>query len=256
MAEHKRILITGAAAGIGRATAQAFLDAGWFVGAFDVDEIGVRAWADAAGPERACAGRLDVTDHEQWRSAIARFEAAAGGLDVLLNNAGVLVDGAFEAQDAEAHRRLVEVNVTGTMNGCHAARAALTASGGRVINLSSASALFGQPYLASYSASKFAVRGLTEALRVEWAPAGVQVCDVMPLFVRTAMVDKMTEVPALRRLGVQLTPEDVARVIMRAATARRPRLHYTVGFRTAALKQMLRFSPDRIAAVVNAAIGR
>ncbi|MES1929004.1 short chain dehydrogenase [Salinisphaera dokdonensis CL-ES53] len=256
MANDKRVLITGAAAGIGRASAQAFLDAGWFVGAFDVDELGVRAWADAVSADRACAGRLDVTDSHQWHSAIAKFEAAAGGLDVLVNNAGVLVDGAFETQAPEAHRRIVEVNVTGTMNGCHAAKAALTASGGRVINMSSASALFGQPYLASYSASKFAVRGLTEALHVEWAPAGVKVCDVMPLFVRTAMVNEMTAVPALQRLGVKLTPADVARVILRAATARRPRIHYTVGPRTAAMKLMLRLSPDRIAAAVNASIGR
>jgi NAD(P)-dependent dehydrogenase (short-subunit alcohol dehydrogenase family) len=256
MAVGKRVEITGAAAGIGRAAADAFLAAGWFVGVYDIDDAAVQAWADMAGREHSCAGRLDVADMDQWQTALAEFEATAGGIDVLLNNAGILVDGAFEANPIAAQQRVIEVNVVGVMNGCHAARASLAATGGRVINMSSAAALFGQPYLATYSASKFAVRGLTESLHVEWAPSGVQVCDVGPLFVRTAMVEQISAVPALRRMGIHLTVDDVAQVILRAATAPRVKLHYTVGFRTALLKLLIKCSPDRIAAAVVGRLGR
>lgn len=248
-------MITGAAAGIGRATAEAFIKAGWFVGAYDIDETNAAAWATSQGPERACSGALNVVDVEQWRAAIADFEHKAGGLDVLVNNAGVLVDGPFAELDIAAQKRVIDINVTGVMNGCHAAKTALTASGGRVINMSSASAFFGQPNLAVYSASKFAVRGLTEALSVEWADAGVAVSDIMPLFVNTSMVQNMKDVPATRRLGVRLTPEDVAAVIVRAAQAKRPRLHYCVGLQSRSLKQMLRLSPDWLARYTNALIG-
>lgn len=250
MGAGKRIFITGAATGIGRAAADAFLAAGWFVGVYDIDAARVNAWADAAGGSRSCAGRLDVTDIDQWQAAIADFEAAAGGIDVLLNNAGILTDGAFATTSIEAQRRVIEVNMIGTMNGCHAAHAALSASQGRVINMSSASALFGQPYLTAYSTSKFGVRGLTESLHNEWAERGVQVCDVMPLFVRTAMLDNMHAAPSVRRMGVQLTTADVIRVIQRAATARRVAMHYTVGWRAAALSLVLRCSPQSLSAYV------
>jgi len=251
----KRIFISGAAAGIGRATADAFIEAGWFVGAYDIDSDAVAAWADEQGAVRACAGALDVVDAEQWRNAIAHFESCAGGIDVLVNNAGVLVDGAFADLDIASQRRLIDINVIGVMNGCHAAYHGLAATRGQLINMSSASAFFGQPTLAVYSASKFAVRGLTEALSIEWAPAGIRVCDVMPLFVKTAMVSGMRDVPATRRLGVRLSAQDVAGVILAAANTRRPRLHYCVGWQSRTLKQMLRFSPDWLTGRVNAFIG-
>lgn len=135
MSRGKRIFITGAAAGIGRAAADAFLAAGWFVGVYDIDEAAVTAWAEAAGGARSRAGRLDVTDGAQWQAALADFQAAAGGIDVLLNNAGILTDGAFETTAIEAQRRVIEVNVIGMMNGCHTAHAALAASNGRVVNM-------------------------------------------------------------------------------------------------------------------------
>lgn len=251
----KRVMITGGAAGIGRAAADAFAAAGWFVGVYDIDDTSAAEWAAALGPERTCSGPLNVTEPTQWQTAIADFERRAGGLDVLVNNAGVLVDGPFADLEIAAQKRVIDINVTGTMNGCHAAREALTASGGRVINMSSASAFFGQPNLAAYSASKFAVRGLTEALSVEWADAGVAVSDIMPLFVNTSMVENMKDVPATRRLGVRLTPEDVAAVVVRAAQARRPKLHYCVGLQSRMLKQMLRLSPDWLSRYTNALIG-
>ena len=251
------IFITGAATGIGRACAERFLKAGWFVGAYDIDVSAVERWAQAAGSERACAGHLDVTDETQWIQCLADFQQAGPGqLDVLLNNAGILFDGPFESIEPARHRAIMDVNVNGALNGCHAAHGLLRSSGGRVINMASASALFGHPNLASYSASKFAIRGLTESLRIEWADAGIQVCDVMPLFVKTDMVARITQVPATRNLGVKLTSTDIADVVLTAATARRPNLHYVVGLQTRALKMLLRLSPDNIAARVTTLLSR
>ena len=109
---------------------------------------------------------LDVTDHAQWLDALADLDH----LDLLVNNAGLLSSGAFEQIDAERHRAIVEVNVLGVVNGALAAFPLLARTpNAAMVNLASASATYGQPDLATYSATKFAVRGLTEALDLEWA---------------------------------------------------------------------------------------
>ncbi|WP_447503016.1 SDR family NAD(P)-dependent oxidoreductase, partial [Acinetobacter pittii] len=101
------------------------------------------------------------------------------------------------------------INVNGVINGCHAALPYLKqASFARVINLSSASAIYGQADLISYSASKFAVRGITEGLDVEWKKYGIRVLDVMPLFVQTAMVNNM-DAGTIQNMGIDLTPNDI-----------------------------------------------
>ena len=100
---------------------------------------------------------------------IKRIYRLAGELNILVNNAGILYSGAFENIDIKSHQRTININVNGVINGCHAALPYLKqASFARVINLSSASAIYGQADLISYSASKFAVRGITEGLDVEW----------------------------------------------------------------------------------------
>ncbi len=237
------IFITGAANGIGRATAELFWQQGWFVGAYDRDAPRVEAWAREKG-ERVAAGALDVTQFAQWGPAITAFRAASGGrFDVLLNNAGILADGPFSDIPLEQQHAIIDVNVKGVMNGCYAARPQLQ-PGARVINLCSASALYGAASVATYSASKFAVRGLTEALQVEWHAAGIHVCDLMPIFVRTAMVDSMTRVQSTKTLGVHLTPETVAATVLKAATDRRPQIHYLVGAQTRQLQLAARLLPE------------
>jgi len=239
----KTIFITGAANGIGRATAELFWQQGWFVGAYDLDASRVMSWAAEKG-ERVIAGALDVTDATQWAPAIASFLAASEGrLDVLLNNAGILADGPFSDIPLEQQHAIIDVNVKGVMNGCYAAKPHLQA-GARVISLCSASALYGAASVATYSASKFAVRGLTEALQVEWHADGIHVCDLMPIFVRTAMVDSMTKVHSTKTLGVHLTAETVAATVLRAATERRPQIHYLVGAQTRQLQIAARLLPE------------
>jgi NAD(P)-dependent dehydrogenase (short-subunit alcohol dehydrogenase family) len=205
----RSIFISGAARGIGRATAELFLARGWRVGMYDVD---AEAVAEAAG-NRAIAvhGRLDVRDADQWRTALGQF-CGAGGLDVLVNNAGVLASGPFADLPADVQQRMVDVNVTGVVHGSCAGLPFLQRSGrGLLLNMCSASSLYGQPALATYGATKAAVRSLTEALDIEWRRSGVRVRSLVPLFVDTEMVSRDgRQAASVARLGVRLTADDVA----------------------------------------------
>lgn len=242
------ILVTGAAAGIGRACAERFAREGWFVGVCDIDEAGAQALAARFGAQ-GWAARLDVTDPQGWRDTLAAFTAASGGrLDVLLNNAGILASGHFGEIALEKQHSMVDVNFKGVINGAHAALPYLQQTpGARLINMASASAIYGAPSLAVYSATKFAVRGLTEALQVEWKPLGIAVMDIWPLFVRTAMIDAVGagSAQSLDSMGVRLTPQDVAETVWRAA--RRPgRTHWVVGLQARLMALAIRLTPGAI----------
>jgi len=156
------VVITGAAAGIGRSTALLFARHGYRVGAFDIDTAGLASLAEEGASitaGRIVTGALDVTDTAAWTRVLEEF-CTDGRLDVLVNNAGLLSSGPFEEIPVSRHRRIVEVNVTGVLLGCHAAFPYLRDTpGAQIVNMCSASALYGQPELATYSATKFAVRG-------------------------------------------------------------------------------------------------
>lgn len=251
------IFITGAAAGIGRAVARRFAAAGWVVGLADVDEAAVRALARELSPAPCHAAWLDVSHTQDWTAPLEDFWRVAGGrLDVLFNNAGVAVTAPFEDTDPARLHRLIDINLKGVLNGCHAALPWLRrTAGARVINMCSASALYGQPMLATYSATKAAVRGLTEALDIEWRRHGIRVVDVLPLFVNTAMVaDEVAKMKTVRALGVRLSAEDVARVVWRLANMapRRLPVHSTVGWQTRLFYHLGKHSPDALNRFVTA----
>ncbi len=242
----KAVFITGAGGGIGAATARRFARAGWLVGVSDRDAGALEAIATELGPERCSAHALDVTDAEAFARNLAAFVQRAGRLDLLVNNAGLLVSDDFEAIPAERYGSMVDVNLKGVVHGALAAFPHLKATpGARLINLSSASAIYGAPAYAVYSASKFAVRGFTEALNVEWARHGITVCDVMPMFVRTRLIEAVGNRTSMDRLGVRLRPEDVAAVIWRAAHWPRywPRVHFFAGVQAVALAIAARLMP-------------
>ncbi|TFV45428.1 SDR family oxidoreductase [Blastococcus sp. TF02A-35] len=251
------ILVTGAGRGIGRAVAERFLGAGWRVGLFDVDAAAVAEVA--AGRPNAVHGALDVRDPDRWGSALQRF-CPDGALDVLVNNAGVLASGPFAGIDVDTHRRQVEVNVTGVVLGARTGHAYLRrAPRGLLLNLCSASALYGQPTLATYGATKAAVKSLTEALDLEWRGDGLRVRSLVPLFVDTEMVtrDGVGMAP-VKALGVRLVPADVAaaawRVVHeRVALPRSP--HRTVGRQTRVLAAASSVSPDWLNRLVVGRIG-
>jgi NAD(P)-dependent dehydrogenase (short-subunit alcohol dehydrogenase family) len=216
----KTIFVTGAASGIGRATALLFGRRGFRVGCYDVDVEGAQRVAREIGtPGGGLHGRIDVTNEESWRTAVADFAAGTGDrLDVLFNCAGILRMGRFDEVPAAECRQQLDVNVMGVVLGIQASLPMLERARGVIVNMSSASAIYGQPELAVYSASKFAVRALTEALDIELSPRGVRVADVMPGYVDTPMVSSQTyRARSLDKLGVKLTPERIAEVVWEAA---------------------------------------
>ncbi|MDX1587678.1 MAG: SDR family oxidoreductase [Oleiphilaceae bacterium] len=226
----KSLLITGGAAGIGLAVAQRFAREGWRIGLIDRDPRALQTAADALG--EACCGHwaVDVTDAAALGRAVDAFAALVEGrIRILFNSAGILRTGAFMDMEPAVHHQTMAVNVNGVINACHSAYPYLRdCPGARVINMSSASALYGVPAFASYSASKFAVRGLTEALDIEWAADDIRVVDMMPPFVKTGMLDSQKDTPRIvDRMGVNLVAEDVAEAVWAARDS--GAVHHPVG---------------------------
>ncbi|MBI5513490.1 MAG: SDR family oxidoreductase [Deltaproteobacteria bacterium] len=220
----RSVFITGAGSGIGRAAARRFSRGGWLVGAFDIDPEGLAETCRELPSERTVQGPLDVTDPEAWRRALETFSQVTGGrLDVLLNNAGVLHFGPFESLDRARAARMIDINARGVVEGIYAALPLLEKTpGAAVLNMASGSALYGPPDMAVYAATKFFVRGLTEALDLELAPKGIRVCAIFPGFVATPMVAQQTFTPgSMKTLGVHLQAEHVASLLWRVAHARR-----------------------------------
>ena len=253
------VFISGAAAGIGRATAVLFAQRGYRVGAYDVDLAGLASLRDEISIRGGdiAIGQLDVSSAEDWAQQLEAFTGPSRRLDVLVNNAGVLSHGRFEEIGLQTQRRIVDVNVYGTMAGLHTAFPYLRDTrGAQVVNLCSASAIYGQPELATYSASKFAVRGLTEALELEWRRYGIRVIAMWPLFAQTPMVDGV-QTNATRRLGVHLSAEDVAKSIYAAThstPSRLPKVHYPVGRQTKVLAGLAQMSPNWASRLLSRAV--
>lgn len=186
----KAIFITGAASGIGRATAMLFHSKGWFVGAVDVDTNGLATLVQEIGAENVFTRKLDVTDKKDYDAAVAEFAAETGGkMDILYNNAGIGESGWFEDIPYEATIRLINVNFIGVINGIYAALPLLKATPNSMcFSTSSSSATYGMPRIATYAATKFAVKGLTEALSIEFERHGIRVADTLPGLIDTAIL--------------------------------------------------------------------
>lgn len=165
----RSVLVTGAAGGIGSHTARLLHARGWLVGCYDRDAVGATELASSLGAG-AIGGRLDVTADDERQAALAEVSTAAGGgLHALVNNAGILASGLLVEMPMLDHERQVAINLLGVIAGARAAHPLLAATPGSVlVNVASASAVHGQPGLATYAATKAAVRSLTEALSLEW----------------------------------------------------------------------------------------
>ncbi|ALA68147.1 SDR family oxidoreductase [Corynebacterium lactis] len=232
-ATQKCIFISGAGRGIGRSTAEKFLARGYTVGVFDIS--GDEKWAEHH--RNAIVGNLDVTDPGQWEAALDQFVRETGRLDVLINNAGILYGTSFEDGSFEQDSTLVDVNVKGVLFGSRAALPHLKTSKGQLVNICSASAIYGTPDMATYSATKFAVRGITEALEVEWEPFGIDVKAVWPLYVATGMLDDV-RTDGTDRMGIRLTAEKVADEVVACVDhtqGRITKVHFPAGLQAKAL---------------------
>lgn len=226
----KAIFITGAAKGIGRATAIQFAKNGWFVGAYDIDEDGVKEVARMIGNGHTHAGKLDVTDYAAFEKMVADFGKASGGrMDALFNNAGILKMGFFEEIPIKETKRQVDINIMGVVNGIYASLPLLEKTpGATIVSMSSASAIYGTPELAVYSATKFAVRAITEALDIEFRRKKIRVVDIMPSYVATDMVaEQKHRAKTLSTMGVKLTAENIADLVWKAVNDTKKKLHFT-----------------------------
>ncbi len=228
MSQVRAIFITGGASGIGRATAHLFASRGWRVGIADVNEA-MLAETAALLPGVHHRYIMDVTDRDAWRASLDAFTKESGGrLDVLHNNAGIGTGGALAEASFADLDRTVAINLMGVINGARIGYEYLARTPGScLLNTASASAIYGSSGLATYSATKFAVRGLTEALDGEWHGAGVRVRSLIPGFIDTPLLDKVP--PGTNRsiretvtgAGLELTSaDDVAQAAWRAVHGR------------------------------------
>jgi NAD(P)-dependent dehydrogenase (short-subunit alcohol dehydrogenase family) len=224
----RRAFVTGAASGLGRAFALALARDRWQLGLADLagDRLArVRAEVEAAGG-RATTYTGDVSTHEFVESALASFTAEAGGLDFLINNAGVAVAGLVEATSPEDWRWAVDINLLGVVHGCRAAVPVMRRQrSGVILNIASSAGFAAAPQMGAYNATKAAVISLTETLAGELHGSGVQASVAMPGFFRTALLETMrapaAESAMARRLmeGSAYDAADAARAIL-DATAR------------------------------------
>ncbi|MFT3729773.1 MAG: SDR family oxidoreductase [Terricaulis sp.] len=191
MAEQKTIFVTGAGSGIGRATAKLFADRGWFVGLFDVNQKGLEETAAMLPEGQRMSMVFDVRDRAGWDRAIEAFGIATNRrMHVLFNNAGVGKGGPIDEMSGDDIDLVLDVNLKGVINGVNAALPLLRGTpGSRIVNTASVAGVFGAPNLAVYCATKFGVRGLTEALDIEFSKFGVRVVSLMPWFIDTAILD-------------------------------------------------------------------
>jgi NAD(P)-dependent dehydrogenase (short-subunit alcohol dehydrogenase family) len=231
------VAITGAARGIGRATAAALVRDGARVAIGDLD---AEAVARTAGELGCASHELDVTDLESFERFLAWVEAEVGPLDVLVNNAGILHLGPFLEEDAAATRRQVDVNLLGVVHGTRLALPRLRArGGGHLVNVASSAGKLAPPGIATYTATKHAVVGLTEAVRAEERGSGIEFSIVMPGVVKTEMIAGYARTPLVR----WVEPEDVADAIVDAL--RRPRVDVFVPRSLGRIYKVMQLLPRR-----------
>ena len=213
----KSIFITGAASGIGRETALLFAQEGWFVGGYDVNAAGLESLRTDIGD--GVFEALDVTDPDAFAAAMTRFGERTGGtLDLMHSNAGIIGGGLLDEQPWADILNVVNINFLGVMIGTRAAVPLLARTPGS-LNLitSSSSAIWGTAGIGVYSATKHAVRGLTEALSIELQRHGVRAADLLPGLIDTPLMsDAMRQMAPTEGMWRLVKPREVAETVLRA----------------------------------------
>ena len=247
-------LVTGASSGIGRVTSRALQQAGYRV-------FGTSRKAGATSAEGVTMLVCDVTDDASVQAMVAELLKRAGGIDLLVNNAGIgLLGGAEESSTAQA-QRLFDVNVFGVTRVTNAVLPVMRSQGkGRIVNMSSILGLIPSPYNALYASTKHAVEGYSESLDHELRTLGIRVVLVEPGVTRTAFEENLTRpdrpLPlydsvrqrqeALMREWIETgdAPEVVAATVVEAATAVTPRRRYPAGKQASQVRFLRRFLPE------------
>ncbi len=254
----KTILITGGGSGIGRAVAAKFASEGWRVVVADINAAGAAETVAMLPTGQGQAFTLDVTDRAAWANLMLELSAWSGGaLNVLHNNAGVGIGGPIDANSDAEVDTLIGVNLTGVINGTRACMPLLEAAarGGEmavILNTSSASAYYGSAGLSIYSATKFAVRALTEAWDIELAARGIKARAILPSFIDTPLLNQTpsgsnhTTREVVIGAGLEFTPvEDVATAAWDVVHGER--VHIPVGVTAKRLAFAAKWMPGRLA---------
>jgi NAD(P)-dependent dehydrogenase (short-subunit alcohol dehydrogenase family) len=249
----KSIFISGGGSGIGRAIALKFANEGWRVGLGDISASGMADTLVLLPGESHSAHRLDVRERAQWDEALTAF-ATDGRIDVMCNNAGIAIGGALMAISDGEIERLIAVNLTGVIHGARAAYPWLKAAapGSCLVNTASAAALYGTAGMAVYSATKFGVRALTEALDTEWLDDGIAVRSLMPSFIDTPLLaspanasTNRTSRESVIAAGLPFTPvEEAAQAAWDAVHG--SKLHRTVGKTAAKMAFAAKWMPGKL----------
>jgi NAD(P)-dependent dehydrogenase (short-subunit alcohol dehydrogenase family) len=221
-----RVLVTGAAGGIGKAISAKFASRGDKVLMTDVSQSRALPLPDGEVSFR----HLDVRDEGNWQAAVTWCDEQWGGLDVLVNNAGVAAAGRVEKLASEDWKWILEINLEGVALGCKAVTPLFQRQGsGKIVNISSMAGLLNLPGMASYNVSKAAVIALSETLRHELAPDGVSTTVVCPGFTPTGLGEtlrspepQLSDIAQRLISGGEVTPEQVADQVVAAAVRRKP----------------------------------
>ena len=233
----KVVAITGGARGIGRATAAALVAERAKVAIGDLDlALAERTAAELGGDTIAL--ELDVTRRQSFADFLAAVEERLGPLDVLVNNAGIMPIGRFTDEDDATARRMIDINLHGVLFGMKLALPGMERRGtGHVVNIASQAGKAGIPGGATYSATKHAVVGVSEAVRAELRDTGVEVSCVMPAVVNTELGSGTVDT----RLVKKLEPEEVAAAIVEAL--KRPKFDVWIPRETVAIYKTLQLLP-------------
>ncbi|MGW4126056.1 SDR family NAD(P)-dependent oxidoreductase [Nocardia sp. NPDC004711] len=188
----RRVLVTGAGSGIGQATVLRILEEGGRVVAADISETGLKDTADKAGAhaDRLSPIVIDIAAEESVKSGVAEAVQVLGGLDTLVNAAGILRSANFEQTTLADFEQVIRINLIGTFLVIRESIPALrTGNGPAVVNFSSTSAAFAHPYMSAYAASKGGIQAMTHALAMEFSKAGIRFNSVQPGSISSGMTD-------------------------------------------------------------------
>ncbi|URI07570.1 SDR family oxidoreductase [Aquincola tertiaricarbonis] len=217
---NKTVIVTGAASGIGRGVAERFSSEGANVVLCDLDEDKLERVAATLPPDRTLARRCDVADDAQVQALVQAAVQHFGGLDVIVNNAGIAPEGTVEQLSIDDWHRTLNTDLTGVFHGCRAAMPHLIKSQGCIVNTASVSGLGGDWNTAAYNAAKGGVVNLTRAIALDYGSRGVRCNAVCPSLTRTGMTEDMLKDGELVQqfmqrlpLGRVAEPADIAGVV-------------------------------------------